>query len=72
MNHRHVKMVQAMPLKNYSVEVTFSGVTSLLNFMEIYQLMQKLLVGDTDVLVGRLKGEGGTRFLFRHTTARVT
>jgi hypothetical protein len=32
---------------SYSVEVTFSCMTSLLNFMKIYELVQKLLVGDT-------------------------
>jgi hypothetical protein len=32
---------------NYGIEVTFNGITSLLNFMKIYQLVQKLL-GETD------------------------
>jgi hypothetical protein len=32
-------------IKKYGVEVTFNGVTSLLNFIKIYQLVQKLLGG---------------------------
>jgi hypothetical protein len=34
-------------IKKYGVEVTFNGISSLLNFIKIYQLVQKLLVGDT-------------------------
>jgi hypothetical protein len=34
-------------IKKYGVEVTFNGMTSLLNFIQIYQLVQKLLAGDT-------------------------
>jgi hypothetical protein len=34
-------------IKKYGVEVTFKGMTSLLNFIKIYQLVQKLLGGDT-------------------------
>jgi hypothetical protein len=30
------------------IEVTFNGMASLLNFMKIYQLVQKLFVGHTD------------------------
>jgi hypothetical protein len=30
------------------VEVTFNGMEFLLNFMKIYQLIRKLLVGNTD------------------------
>jgi hypothetical protein len=33
-------------IKKYGVEVTFNGMTSLLNFIKIYQFVQKLL-GDT-------------------------
>jgi hypothetical protein len=35
----------------YGVEVTLSGITSLPNFIKIYQLVQKLLVEDrrTDI-----------------------
>jgi hypothetical protein len=32
-------------IKKYGVEVTFNGMTSLLNFIKIYQLVQKLLGG---------------------------
>jgi hypothetical protein len=34
-------------IKKYDVEVIFNGMTSLLNFIKIYQLVQKLLGGDT-------------------------
>jgi hypothetical protein len=30
-------------IKNYGVEVTFNGITSVLNFIQIYQLAQKLI-----------------------------
>jgi hypothetical protein len=33
------KMVEAMI--NYGAEITFTGMTSMLNFMKIYQLVQK-------------------------------
>jgi hypothetical protein len=32
-------------IKNVGVEVIFNGMTSLLNFMKIYQLVQNVLVG---------------------------
>jgi hypothetical protein len=35
-------------IKNYDVKATFNGFTSLLNLMKIYQLVQNLLMGDTD------------------------
>jgi hypothetical protein len=41
-------------INKYGVEVTFVGMTSLLNFIKIYQLFQKLLWGthrQTDRLV---------------------
>jgi hypothetical protein len=40
-------------IKKYGVEVTFNGMTFLLNFIKICQLVQKLLGGDaqTDKLV---------------------
>jgi hypothetical protein len=34
-------------IKNYGIEVTFSGRTCLLNFTKIYRLVEKLLSGDT-------------------------
>jgi hypothetical protein len=34
-------------IKMYGIEVTFNGMTPLLNFIKIYQLVQKLLGGDT-------------------------
>jgi hypothetical protein len=43
LNLLHLKMVQA-EIKNYYVEVPFNGMTSLLNFMKIYQLVAYLLV----------------------------
>jgi len=39
-------------IKNYGVEVTFNGMTSLLNFIKIYQLVQKLIGGQTDTQTG--------------------
>jgi hypothetical protein len=32
-------------IKKYGIEVIFNGMTSLLNFIKIYQLVQKLLGG---------------------------
>jgi hypothetical protein len=32
---------------NYGVEANFNGMTSLLNFLKIYQFVQKLLKGHT-------------------------
>jgi hypothetical protein len=32
---------------NYCIEVLLNGITSVLNFIKIYQVVQKLLVGDT-------------------------
>jgi hypothetical protein len=34
-------------IKKYGVKVTFNGMTSLLNFISIYQLVQKLMGGQT-------------------------
>jgi hypothetical protein len=39
-------MVEGTGLK-YGIEITFNGITSLLNVIKIYQLVQKLLGGDT-------------------------
>jgi hypothetical protein len=39
-------MVKGTGLKKYGVEVIFNGMTSLLNFIKIFQLVQKLLGGD--------------------------
>jgi hypothetical protein len=50
-------MVEDMGLKKYGVEVSSDGMTSLLNFIKIYQLVQKLLGGgggDTDRQTGVL------------------
>jgi hypothetical protein len=35
-------------IKNYVIEVAFNGMTSLLSFIEIYQLVQELIGGKTD------------------------
>jgi hypothetical protein len=43
-NVRHFGMVEGTGLKQFGVEVTFNGMTSLLSFIKIYQLVQKLLV----------------------------
>jgi hypothetical protein len=36
---------------NYGIEVTFNGMTSLLNFIKICQVVQKL-IGWTDTQIG--------------------
>jgi hypothetical protein len=36
-----------MGLENYHIEIPFNGITFLTNFMKIYQLVQKLCMGDT-------------------------
>jgi hypothetical protein len=38
-------MFEATVLKKYGVEVTFNRMTHLLNFVEIYYVLQKLVVG---------------------------
>jgi hypothetical protein len=38
-------------IKNYGAEITFNGMTSLLIFMKIYQLVENLLVEDGRPLV---------------------
>jgi hypothetical protein len=38
-------MVEGTEIKRYGFEVTFNGMTSLPNFIKIYQLVQKLLGG---------------------------
>jgi hypothetical protein len=39
--------VRRYGIKKYGVEVTFSGMTFLLNFIKIYKLVQKLFGGHT-------------------------
>jgi hypothetical protein len=41
-------MVTATAFRNHGVEVAFSGMTSLQNFIKVYQLVQKLMGGQTD------------------------
>jgi hypothetical protein len=36
-------MVKTMGLKNYCIEVPLNGITSLPNFIKIYQSVQKLV-----------------------------
>jgi hypothetical protein len=51
-NLNNFKMIEAMGLKNYCIEVPLNGITSTPNFMKIYQAVQKLLAGtQTDRLV---------------------
>jgi hypothetical protein len=38
-------------IKNYGIEVTFNGITFLLNFVKMYQLAQ-MLIGGTDTQTG--------------------
>jgi hypothetical protein len=46
-------MVEATGLKIYGVEVTLNDMTSLLNFIKIYQLVQNLIGGQTDTQTER-------------------
>jgi hypothetical protein len=46
LNVRHFWNGWRYGIKKYGFEVTFNGMTSLLNFIKIYQLVQKLLEGD--------------------------
>jgi hypothetical protein len=48
MNVRHFRIVKVKGIKNYGVEVNFNGRSVLLNFMKIYPIAPKLLVGDTE------------------------
>jgi hypothetical protein len=32
-------------IKNFGIEVTFNGITSVLNFIKIFQLVQRLMEG---------------------------
>jgi hypothetical protein len=43
-------ILEWLKIRDYKVgiEVTFNGMTSPLNFIKIYQLVQKLLGGETD------------------------
>jgi hypothetical protein len=45
LNVRHFGM--KLLIKKYGVEVIFTDMTSLLNFMQIYHMVKKLSVGDT-------------------------
>jgi hypothetical protein len=58
-------------IKKYGVEVTFNGMTSLLNFIKIYQFVQKLLGGThkhTDRQAGDLKS---LTFLFKESRLKT-
>jgi hypothetical protein len=46
----NLKMIEAIGIKNWCIEVPLNGITSMPNFVKIYQAVQKLLVGDTDML----------------------
>jgi hypothetical protein len=55
-------------IKKYGVEVIFNGMTSLLNFMKIYQLVQMLLGGYTDRRTDRQTGDLiSLTFLFKES-----
>jgi hypothetical protein len=60
-------------IKKYGVEVTFNGMTSLLNFIKIYQLVQKLLGGGaTDGQTDRQTGDLiSLTFLFEETRLKM-
>jgi hypothetical protein len=57
-------------IKKYSIEVTFNGMTSLLNFIKIYLLVQKLLRGHrrTDRQAGDLIS---LTFLFKESRLKM-
>jgi ubiquitin C-terminal hydrolase len=44
-NFNNFKMIEAI-IKSHCIEVPLNGITSVPNFMKIYQAIQKLLVGD--------------------------
>jgi hypothetical protein len=49
LNVRHFGMLARYGIKKCGIEVTFNGMTSLLNFIKIYQLVQTLMGGgDTE------------------------
>jgi hypothetical protein len=59
-------------IKEYGVEVTFNGMTSLLNFIKIYQLVQKLLWGHTDRRTDRQTGDLiSLTFLFKESRLKM-
>jgi hypothetical protein len=62
-------------IKKYGVEVTFNGMTSLLNFIKVYQLVQKLLGGDTQTEDGRTDRQTGDlinlTFLFKESRPKT-
>jgi hypothetical protein len=45
LNIRHFGLVEAKGLKKYDIEATFISMVLLLNFIKIYQPVQKLLAG---------------------------
>lgn len=47
-NVRRFWTVEHNEVTDYGTEVAFSDMTSVLNFMKTYELVQKLLLGDTD------------------------
>jgi hypothetical protein len=55
-------------INKYGVKVTFNGMTSLLNFIKIYQLVQKLLGGHIDRQSGDLIS---LTFLFRENRLKM-
>jgi hypothetical protein len=67
LNVRHLRMVLASCLK-YGVDVTFSGMTSLLNFIIIYKLVQTLL---GDAHTDRQKGDLISLTLFPNNKAKT-
>jgi hypothetical protein len=48
LNLINFRMIEAMGLKSYCIEVPLNGITSVPNLMKIYQEVQKLLMGDID------------------------
>jgi hypothetical protein len=42
---QHFKIIEAMELKKYCIEVRLNIITSVPYFMKIYQAVQKLIVG---------------------------
>jgi hypothetical protein len=60
-------------IKKYGMEVTFNGMTSLPNFIKIYQLVQKLLGGgDTDGQTDRQDGDLiSLTFLFKESRLKM-
>jgi hypothetical protein len=74
LNINNFKTIEVMGLKNYCLEVTLNGITSLPNFVKIYPAVQNLLLEDiqTDTNSGTQTGEFKSLFLFLKSTLNIS